>query len=371
MTIPGSAALATVAAWLLTCAIHGALLCGGAWLLSRRVGLRAADLLWKTALVGALATATVQSVAPLGPQLSIPGVRIVRAVRFTAVEGSPPVVQRWQRTLPTSPFGMVTSALAAAWILAAAFRLARLAGAHRRLRRCLAGRRALADGELARFAQALLPGVCVTVSDVLPAPAALGAREICLPARVLAELPPGQQRAIVAHEAAHLRRRDPLWLGLFGVVECLFFFQPLQSMALRRFREGAELLCDDWAASATGRPHDLARSIASIAGWLSADRAAVPLAAMVEHGSPLVRRVRRLADPAREPSRGRAPLAVAVLLLAAVILAAPRAVVQGPSRAAKARREVVLPPTPGGRAVRVFRQSGDPRALGLPPLPPP
>ncbi len=362
MTIPGSGVLAALAAWGLTCAIHGTLLCAGAWLLARRrPGPRATDLLWKTALVGALATATVQSVAgaaPLGPRLTIPGVRTVRAMRFEAHPGTPPVITRWKRQIPSGPGAGVTSVLAAAWLAAAAFRLARLAGAHRRLRRCLAGRRALREGELADFAESLLPGVRVTVCDVLPAPVALGVREICLPARVLDELPPAQQRAVVAHEAAHLRRRDPLWIHLFGVLECLFFFQPLQALALRRYREGAELLCDDWAVSATGRPRDLARSIASIAAWLSAPRGEVPLAAIVEHGSPLMRRVRRLAAPASEPPRGRAPHAAAVLLLAAVLVGAPLAAIRAPTRPAIELRDTILRRAPDG-TVHFRRPRGD------------
>jgi beta-lactamase regulating signal transducer with metallopeptidase domain len=370
MMIPGSGVLAALAAWGLTCAIHGTLLCGGAWLLARlRPGLRATDLLWKTALVGALATATVQSAAgaaPLGPRLSIPGMRTVQVMRFEARPGTPPVTRRWKQDVPSGPAAGVTSVLALVWMMAAAYRLARVAGAHRRLRRCLAGRRALPEGELTRFAEGLLARpVRVTVSDVLPAPVALGVGEICLPARVLAELPPAQQRAVVAHEAAHLRRRDPLWLHLFGVMECVFFFQPLQALALRRYRETAELLCDDWAVSATGRPRDLARSIACIAAWLPAPRAEVPLAAIVEHGSPLMRRVRRLAAPAAEPPRGRAPLAAAMLLLAAVLLAAPHAVVSRPARPDIALREVDLRVTPDGQTIRFYRER---RAPAVPPL---
>ncbi|HZJ54842.1 MAG TPA: hypothetical protein VFD38_11945, partial [Myxococcaceae bacterium] len=63
--------LATLgAAWLLTYAVHSTVLIGGAWL-AERVGLlrslRLRDLVWRTALVGGLLTATLQLAAGLTP----------------------------------------------------------------------------------------------------------------------------------------------------------------------------------------------------------------------------------------------------------------------------------------------------------------
>ena len=63
---------ATATSWLLTYAVHSTLLLGGAWLVSRRLGgrrLAVQETLWKLALVGGLATATLQlglGVRPLG-----------------------------------------------------------------------------------------------------------------------------------------------------------------------------------------------------------------------------------------------------------------------------------------------------------------
>ncbi|HLL81750.1 MAG TPA: M56 family metallopeptidase, partial [Longimicrobium sp.] len=292
MTALADGALSALVGWLLTYAMHSTLLLGGAWILarSRFVGELGADLLWKAALVGGLATATVQCAVDVGPSLAVPSAAApmrMRRVQLTEMRGDagPPVVRRWSgmvRAGPRAPAGVLAALLAAAWVLAAAARLAMLARAQLRLRRCLAGRSELPPGELTRLAESLVgPGVRITVSDVLPAPAAMGRGEICLPRRVLDELTSGQQRSIVAHEAAHLVRRDPLWLHLLGAVGAVFFFQPLNALALRRYREGAEFLCDDWAVRATGTPRELARSIASIAGWLSAPAGEVPMAAMV------------------------------------------------------------------------------------------
>lgn len=378
MTGLGSAALSALVGWLLTYAIHSTLLLGGAWLVARGrfVGERGADLLWKMALVGGLATATVQSVVDVGPSVGIPSAAApvrMRRVELTEMRpgGGPPIVRRWSGPVqvgPRAPAGVLAALLASAWALAAAARLAMLARAHLRLRRFLAGRAELPAGELTRLAESLAgPGVRITVSDLLPAPVALGRAEICLPRRVLDELSIGQQRSIVAHEAAHLVRRDPLWLFLLGTVGAVFFFQPLNALALRRYREGAEFLCDDRAVRATGRPRELARSIASIAGWLSAPSGEVPMAAMVEHGSPLVRRVHRLvaAERSGEDIRGwKAGAIAALLLLGAVLLSAPHASVLEPAPKRVTARQVMFEElTRTGQLLRHVRTTGDRRLL--------
>ncbi|HEX8454134.1 MAG TPA: M56 family metallopeptidase [Longimicrobium sp.] len=371
-------ALSALVGWLLTYAIHSTLLLGGACLLARGrlVGERGADLLWKMALVGGLATATVQSVVDVGPSVDIPSAAApvrMRRVELTEIRpgGGPPVVRRWSgpvRVGPRAPIGVLAALLTAAWALAAAVRLGMLARAHLRLRRCLAGRRALHAGELTRLAESLAgPRVRITVSELLPAPVALGRAEICLPRRVLDELTMGQQRSIVAHEAAHLVRRDPHWLLALGTVGAVFFFQPLNALGLRRYREGAEFLCDAWAVRATGRPRELARSIASIAAWLSAPAGEVPMAAMVEHGSPLVRRVHRLVGPERsgEDIRAwRAGAVAAILLLGAVLLSAPHASVRHPVlKRVAARQETFEELTRTGQLLRHVRTTGDGRLL--------
>ncbi len=324
-------------AWLLTYALHSTVLLGAAWALVRwgRVrGEAAADLLWKAALLGGIVTASVGMMTgahPLGLRLHLPSIGPV-AVRasqmvYRPAEG-PPVTREWMEAGPLLPVSVRVVALAvlAVWGTMAVLRVVRLVLAHRRLRRCLAGRRDV-GGELARILAELMGGrpARLTCSELLPGPVALGRAEVCLPARVLEELSPGEQRSILAHEAAHLLRRDPLWLNLLTAVASVFAFQPLNALALRRYSEGAELLCDQWAVRATGRPAELARSIVRVAGWLAAMPSRAPLPARVEGGSPFVRRVQRLTARERDTSaasRWRGP-AWMLLILAAVVAAAP------------------------------------------------
>jgi beta-lactamase regulating signal transducer with metallopeptidase domain len=338
-------------AWLLTYALHSTVLLGSAWALVRwgRVrGEAAADLLWKAALLGGVVTATAATVLgahPFGWRVRIPagGPVAVRASEVIYRPGvAPPVAREWVEAGPLLPLGVRVVALVvlAVWGTLAVARVARLVLAHRRLRRCLAGRREV-GGEPARILAGLMGGrpVRLTCSELLPGPVALGRAEVCLPTRVLDELSPGEQRSILAHEAAHLLRRDPVWLNLLTALASVFAFQPLNALALRRFREGAELLCDQWAVRATGRPAELARSIVRVAGWLAAVPSRAPLPAMVEGGSPFVRRVQRLSSADRGASMGSGWRGAAWMLpvLAAVLAAAPSFAAPAPPPRAQLR----------------------------------
>lgn len=101
--------------------------------------------------------------------------------------------------------------------------------------------------------------------------------------------------ALIAHEGAHVARRDPLRLSFFRALACVLFWLP----ALRRLADDlsdeAELAADEVAAR--GRPLVLASAILSVARWSSNET--VPAVSTVAVG--FVRdhllecRVRRLA----------------------------------------------------------------------------
>ncbi|MES2178041.1 MAG: M56 family metallopeptidase [Gemmatimonadota bacterium] len=121
-----------------------------------------------------------------------------------------------------------------------------------------------------------------------------------------------QLEAVLAHEAAHIARRDPLRLSLMRFLACTLFYIP----ALRRLADDltdeAEIEADDVAAKQS-EPLVLASAILALAAWavpssgsgrLSALRAgsAVPFQPFVplQRVDLLDRRVRRLAG---EPTR--------------------------------------------------------------------
>lgn len=160
----------------------------------------------------------------------------------------------------------------------------------------------------------------LSTSAFLTSPVALGRREICLPPQALTELTPERQEAMLAHELAHLVRRDPTWLAACDLLEAVFFFQPLNRLGRRRLQATAEFLCDDWAVARTGRRMAFAECLAQVAGWIEAspESRALPAAVpgMASRDSALIQRVQRLASGVRNgvPHRG------AMALLSVVVL---------------------------------------------------
>jgi hypothetical protein len=259
----------------------------------------------------------------------------------TAAAGLPPVSRAVEQAARQWP-----RLLLPAWLLGALALTIAYARSHLVLRRRLRYRpQVVGGGVLARLARlvresGLSRKVRLTCTWRLSVPVALGARqaEVCVPPRALFHLDDEQQDALLAHELAHLARRDPLWLPLTSLVVNVLFFQPLNWLARRRLRELSELLCDEWAVAHTGRPLSLAGCLAEVAGWSvgrpgrhgAARKAArLPVPGMAGRPSHLAHRIRRLLDaPAgegRRPARRDRAVLVAVVpvVLAAVILAAP------------------------------------------------
>jgi len=319
-----------VLAWLVTFLVHSTLLLGAVWLMSRRVQSHAwREFLWKTALVGGLATASVQVASGWHP---FGGAGLSVAAETHVVV--PATGHVW--TLPVaSParafdFGdlvrRAAPVLAGLWVLGAALGLARFLRLRRRLVQRLRDRRPVTGGPardiLSRLREeaGFHAPVALSTLEGLAGPISFGRSEICVPSRFLTELGPEHQETALAHELAHLVRRDPLWLWVGSLLENIFFLQPLIRFARRELRESAEYLCDDWAARRTGGGMTLAVCLATVASWRARPMPALS-AGMADAGSPLVRRIERLLDDDRERAaspRRRAVLAAALLVLTAV-----------------------------------------------------
>ena len=110
-----------------------------------------------------------------------------------------------------------------------------------------------------------------------------------------------QQRAMLAHELAHLHRRDPLWRPLQRLALVPLFFHPLAWHALRRLEMLAETLCDAEAVERSGNGRHLAECLAECLAR-SADtyntdhRGAGWALAMAERSGGIVDRVRILLE---------------------------------------------------------------------------
>ncbi len=345
---------ALLAGWLLTYLAHSTLLLALAWLASRlasgrRLALR--EMIWRLALFGGLLTASLQLAiggAPIGgpwSRIETRGPDPARPLARPAVESLGVAV-----AIPPPPHVPPTAAAATpapvpwpawlirVWILIGLPLLALLATSYLRLRWRLRGRRTLDDGDLLAFLRRLeirsvargrrSRPVRLSRSARIGVPLArgLGRGEICLPEEALERLSLERQETVVAHELAHLDRRDPLWFALTRIVERALFFQPLNALARRQLQEISEFRCDDWAVAVTRRPISLAKCLTEVAEWRVRGRVALPVPTMAAGKTHLSRRVARLLErsypmPSESVPRWLAPAALAVLLL--TILIAP------------------------------------------------
>jgi beta-lactamase regulating signal transducer with metallopeptidase domain len=87
--------------------------------------------------------------------------------------------------------------------------------------------------------------VLVTGGDVMPSVVGLWKPQILLPERLLSTLSDQELRAVVIHEDAHRRRRDPLRTLVYRMSTAVFFFYPPVHIVIRRLQSTAEFACDD------------------------------------------------------------------------------------------------------------------------------
>lgn len=336
-------------AWLLTYLIHSTVLLGLAWLVTRgrRLEPAASDLLWKVALLAPLVTGTIQSRLELSTPAAVrlpvaapatpnPGPTPTDPGRQPGVEGSSTGqgISLTPDLRPGSESPTATLPLVAVLLWGVIALGSSLYYVARRLILVgrLADRRAVIDGPLAatlaelRHTTGYRRRVHLTMARTISSPVALGLSEICVPELALSQLGMEQQRSMLAHELAHLARRDSLWLAGASLIERFFFFQPLNRLARRELETTAEYLSDEWAMQKTGSAVSLAKCLATVAEWIQASPLGVPVAGLAERRSLLVARISRLLEgrlPQSPASRlGWAALAVAGVMV--TIAAAPR-----------------------------------------------
>lgn len=308
----------TIGCFLLTYAAHSTILIVGVsalicWTKPTRPQVR--KLLWRVALVGGVVTSLIQTVAPIphwGVQFSLAMDEPKQSEDDSADAatemrthdrwslGSAPVAEKsepaggvtgaaWKRgealTASTEGSGVRqrTWAVAAArlltwlWLAGSTCVLLALVRQHIALRRIESNSQRITDGRLWRLVRRLGPRlgvegpVQVFSTALVGGPMATGVRRlrIFLPIDFLKQLDTEQVEALLAHELAHLARRDPLW-SLIGFLTCrIFFFQPLNLYARRQLSVEAEFVADQCAASVLADRLGLARCLATLGQWLS------------------------------------------------------------------------------------------------------
>ncbi len=160
-------------------------------------------------------------------------------------------------------------------------------------------------------------GVLLQSVERLAAPITVGwwRPVVLVPAALLTQMPVSLLEALLAHELAHIARRDYLVNLLQSVVETLLFFHPVVWWLSARLRAERELVADDLAGRAIGDPRRLATALHALTSAPS------PATCVVSsRGGSLLRRIEALVSP--QPSAASWKPALAVTLLAATSLLA-------------------------------------------------
>ena len=79
-----------------------------------------------------------------------------------------------------------------------------------------------------------------------------GRHAVVVPGELLAPESREDLQLVLAHELAHIKRRDLSWNWLHTIVKAVFFFNPLVWVAGRELRIAQEMACDEMAVRATG-----------------------------------------------------------------------------------------------------------------------
>jgi uncharacterized protein (TIGR03435 family) len=289
-------------------------------------------LTWCGAQLGWL---TPESVAParstwlgtVGQPFWIAAVQPVPATQMPATGGAPwwPIVAF---SIWLSGFGVVAATWLARWrrvsVLASRAMPLNDGRAHDALRRLASAAALRTPVSVALSSGSFEPGVFGIYRPVLLWPSAIDDR-----------LDDPQVEAIIAHEVAHVRRRDNLTAMLHMVVQAIFWFHPLVWWIGRRLVDERERACDEAVIRSGNRPEVYAD------GLLRTCRFCVesPLACVAGiSGSDLRTRVTTILQGA--PARPLSAWRTTVLAAAATLSVATPLVSGAVARASEQRREV-------------------------------
>lgn len=142
---------------------------------------------------------------------------------------------------------------------------------------------------------------------------------IVLPAPMLSQSTRDELKLVLAHEAAHLKRRDLLWNLILTLACVLFWFHPLRWLARREWRLAVEQACDELALAATQQSAaSYGALLLKVAARLPAQAPALVSVGVAEDYALLQRRIAALGR-AGQSSKRAVRLGSALLLGAAVV----------------------------------------------------
>ncbi len=337
----------------------------------------ARHLVWGVGL-GGLGLVTVLS--PLLPawHLETPPVRtlsllLINSIGGTGVvpssAGAPGLAAAHAAGTSREPFfnDWIFQALAGLWATGVLVLIARLVVGLRSAAAVVAASQPIADRRLrAAIDEVIDEGVQVRLST-LPSPMCAGIfrMTVLLPADA-PSWDPERLRAVLAHEYAHVRRRDCATQLFARLVVAFHWWNPLVWLAERRLLVERELACDDHVLAMGTRPSAYARHLITMSERRVPGTTA-PVGAHIVGCSSLATRLKKLLDGGRShklPTRR-----VAVLLSGAVaLLALPVACLTGDSLEHDRTSRLVYRTDPANQIATVAVLSSRIEGLGFGPV---
>ncbi len=264
------------------------------------------------------------------PAVSMPAKPFAEHVVPTVPDNSPPATS--PRDLPGSNWrwvayrGLETLApwLAVFWIAGVVLYFAKTLGGLIRAQLLKRGASVLAGDEWAcKFISVALcrsqgGSVRLLESDRIGVPTVIGWLKpvVLMPAGAAAEFAPEQLDALLAHEFAHIRRRDYLVNLLQTSIEILLWYHPAIWWVALQVRAERECCCDDEAVAVCGDALTYARALTRAERLRSALKLAVALSS-----APLLNRIRRLTEM-KTPQLSRVAVCLIGVFAVSLILAA-------------------------------------------------
>ena len=139
---------------------------------------------------------------------------------------------------------------------------------------------------------------------------------VLFPVGLINHLSPAEVEAVLAHELAHIARRDWLFNLLQAFVEALFYYHPAVWWVSAVIRSERENCCDDAALAATGSPLIFAKALVQVQELaIPAPRLALGIGGSSRRPL-LLERIRRILNQPQQKSQVMEKLTATAILLA-------------------------------------------------------
>lgn len=195
--------------------------------------------------------------------------------------------------------------------------------------------------------------VLLAPGNIAPMAVGILRPSVVLPDTMAERLSRAELESVLAHEMAHLRRRDPWVLALENILLTLWWFNPVAWTLVKSVRKTREDCCDDLVLSLhLSDEHTYCRSLVNAASTVARPSWSPAILGFADRMHPLGRRLTRLMDTTlRKPHRLSLAGMAVLALLAIVALPGLRMASAGPSEstatAAAGTEAVVSAEQPG------------------------